>query len=189
MEVQKKIIPLISYLAFIILATVKKLISLSSCCLLSLEVEECWHLEAYEQVQKDHSPDKTSWLSVSCFWMWMMANDGEKPKTQSVAAILWQIATDFNQMSEMTQPQQHLEKCTAPTGVRHITTYASSLPHAWEPVLTTRCFFCAAYYLTTQRGSWSRHHPPPQSRHQPSIWTSEEGVNYFFCYLSFCLTC
>lgn len=43
-------------------------LTLSSCWLLAPEVEECWHLEAYKQVQKDQGLKKTSWLSVSCFW-------------------------------------------------------------------------------------------------------------------------
>lgn len=46
-------------------------LTLSSCWLLALEVEECQHLEAYKQVQKDQGLKKTSWLSFSCFWTQM----------------------------------------------------------------------------------------------------------------------
>lgn len=37
----------------------------------------------------------------------------------------------------MALPQQHLEKCTVPTGGRHIEAYASSPSYAWELVITT----------------------------------------------------
>lgn len=98
------------------------------------------------------------------------------------------MATDFSQTSELALPQQHFEKCTASTGVRHTTAYTSSLPGAWELVLTTWYFICAGYQLTMQSESWSRYYLLC-SWHQPKIWTSEEAVNNFFCHLPFCLTC
>lgn len=109
-------------------------LTLSSCWLLALEGEECRHLEAYKQVKKDQGLKKTSWLSVSCFWTWTMCGARPDPacSSHSLADGYW-----LQPNIEMALPQQHLEKCTAPTGVRHITAYTSSPSQAWELVITT----------------------------------------------------
>lgn len=59
--------------------------------LLALEVEDCRPPEAYKQVQKDQGLKKTSWLSVSCFWTWMMCGTRPDPacSSHSLAGSCW----------------------------------------------------------------------------------------------------